>query len=94
MKTKVCVKLVYDTDTDQTAYRVEVWSIVKPKLSGYAEINVKEGKIPHKITVMAGLIAERFCEKYKDQLDPELVAKAAYEAFVDLELKLRKNGIK
>jgi len=42
MKTKVSVKLVYETDDGETSYRVQVWSIIKPTLSGHLDVNIKE----------------------------------------------------
>jgi hypothetical protein len=93
MKTKVSVKLVFETDNGETSYRVQVWSIIKPKLSAYSDISINEKNLPYKIMSMAGMIAENFCMKYRDTLDPDAVARAAYEAYVDLQLDLRKQGI-
>ncbi len=93
MKTKVSVKLVYETDDGETSYRVQVWSIIKPTLSGHLDVNIKEKNLPFKVMSVAGAIAENFCKKYGDLLDPDAVAKAAYEAYVELQIDMRKQGI-
>lgn len=91
---KVSVNLVYETDFKEYFYRVQVWSEIKPKLSNFIDISIKEKNLPSKITMTGGALAENLCKKYKDTLDPSKVAQAAYEAFIDLELDLRRKGLK
>lgn len=69
---------------DRTQY-FEVWvrSAARPRLQR-ATIVERNFQAEARIEVAAGAIAEELCEKYNDTLDPSEVARAARQAFLEL----------
>ncbi len=64
-------------------YEVKVGSEVKPLVKAVGILEYADADLK-KITVLGGALAEHLCEKYGDTLDPDIVARAAHEAFREL----------
>lgn len=66
---------------------VSVESQMKPGLECNGEILLNDSNaadMRRRVNILGGVLAERLCEKYGDQMDPGECAKAASEAWTDV----------
>jgi len=62
-------------------YEVLVRSVVKPMLKNKGIMEFERGNQQGAIGILAGALAEEFCDRYGDTLQPEAAAAAAERAY-------------
>ena len=71
--------------TDKSLYyEVYVASAVKPGLLNKGIMEFERGNQSQKVGALAGALAEMFCEKYSDTIDPSSCAKNGIDAYEEL----------
>lgn len=83
--TEVRVSHIYDTDTKEHVYRVQIKSKQRPMLLSFFDVPHNAPRLEHQIQIAAGAAAEDQNEKYHDRHDPDECAKQALAAFKDLK---------
>ena len=87
---KIRVELVRRPVTREIQVRVSLSSAMRPNLWSQLYCDPDAANLEHKVSVMAGALAEHQCLEYGDRHDPASIAKQARRMLLELKEKGRR----
>lgn len=91
--TRIEVHLVRKKPDGQECIRVRLQSMRYPQISSDGYVPTDKDRLEHAVGICAGAVAEHQCEMYRDEHDPDVVAREAMRMFRKLRDGEPQRGV-